>query len=189
MEQFVQWLLNYIQQGSYAGIFLGVTLSNISIPIPTELILSFAGYLVFQQKLIFSFVVVAAWLGELLGTTVMYLVGFYGGNGLVLKYSPYVFLSAHKLQKVQQWFDRYGSITVLLGRILPVIRGLIPLPAGFLQVNFKIYLLYIALSALVWTAALVLIGLVLGENWRSIHELGPVFGGLANGVILFGCLP
>ncbi len=149
MDQFVQSGLDYIKQGSYGAVFLSIALSNMSIPIPTELTLGFAGYLVARQQLVFGWVVGTAVLGEVFGTTVMYLVGFYGGSVFILKYSKYVFLSTRKLQQAQQWFVRYGPVTVFLGRVLPVVRGLIPLPAGFLQVDFRIYIVYIILRSFV----------------------------------------
>ena len=183
MEQFLQPGLDYIKQGSYIAVFFSIALSNMSIPIPTELILGFAGCLVAQQRLVFSLVVGTAVLGELAGTTVMYLVGFYGGSVFVLKYSKYVFLSTRKLQQVQKWFVKYGPVTVFLGRVLPVVRGLIPLPAGFLQVDFRIYIIYIMLSSFVWSVGLVYLGIILGDNWPSINELGHTIGESVGGII------
>jgi membrane protein DedA with SNARE-associated domain len=184
MEQFVQPGLDYIKQGSYVAVFFSIALSNMSVPIPTELILGFAGYLVAQQQLVFGWVVGTAVLGEVFGTTVMYLVGFYGGSVFILKYSKYVFLSTGKLQQAQQWFVKYGPVTVFLGRVLPVVRGLIPLPAGFLQVDFRIYLLYIILSSFVWSVGLAYLGMLLGANWQGINEFGHTIGESVGGIVL-----
>lgn len=188
MEHFVQLVLNYIQQGSYFAVLFSMILSNVSIPIPAELILGFSGYLVSQQHLVFGWVVGIAVLGELLGTTVMYFIGFYGGASFVLKYGNYVFLSISKVQQVQKWLIKYGPVTIFLGRILPVVRGLIPLSAGFLQVNFQVYILYIILSSLVWSLGLTYMGILLGENWHSITEFGHIIGELISGMFLFGVL-
>jgi membrane protein DedA with SNARE-associated domain len=149
-----------------------MTLESANIPIPSELIFAFAGYLVFIRQLSFDWAVIAGVGGGLAGSILSYGIGYYGGPPFVARYGKYILLSGPKIHFAQQWFDRYGLITVLLARLLPVVRTFISLPAGFARVNFGKFVLYTAIGSIPWTIALVYAGMLLGENWRIIQDLG-----------------
>jgi len=172
MEQLFQMVIDLIDVWGYPAILIGMALESANIPIPSELIFGFAGYLIFLGRLDFNVVVIAGVVGGLLGSIISYLVGYYGGPTFVAKYGRYVFLSAKNVAMAQKWFDRYGLITVLVARLLPVVRTFISLPAGFARVNFVKFVLYTILGSVPWTIALVYIGMLLGENWSTMRTIG-----------------
>lgn len=172
MEQLFQLVIDLIGIWGYPAILIGMALESANIPIPSELIFGFAGYLVFLGKLDFSLAVIAGVVGGLIGSILSYLAGYYGGPNFVIKYGRYIFLSEKHVAVAQKWFDRYGLIAVLVARLLPVVRTFISLPAGFARVNFVRFVLYTILGSVPWTIALVYIGMLLGENWGTMRTIG-----------------
>ena len=172
MEQLFQMVIDLIDIWGYSAIAIGMALESANIPIPSELIFGFAGYLVFLGRLDFNGAVIAGVVGGLIGSIISYLVGYYGGPTFVARYGWYVFLSDKNVVMAQKWFDRYGLITVLIARLLPVVRTFISLPAGFAKVNFAKFVLYTILGSVPWTIALVYIGMLLGENWSTMRTIG-----------------
>jgi len=172
MEQLFQMVIDLIDIWGYPAILVGMALESANIPIPSELIFGFAGYLVFLGRLDFNLAVTAGVVGGLMGSILSYLVGYYGGPTFVARYGRYVFLSEKNVAMAQKWFDRYGLITVLVARLLPVVRTFISLPAGFARVNFVKFVLYTILGSVPWTIALVYIGMLLGENWSTMRTIG-----------------
>jgi membrane protein DedA with SNARE-associated domain len=172
MESIFQYVIHLIDIWGYPAIFIGMALESANIPIPSELIFGFAGYLVFLGRIDFTIAVVAGVTGGLAGSIVSYLAGYYGGPPFVTRYGRYIFLSEQKVAMAQKWFDRYGLITVLLARLLPVIRTFISLPAGFARVHFIKFIVYTVLGSVPWTIALIYAGMMLGANWESIRAIG-----------------
>jgi membrane protein DedA with SNARE-associated domain len=163
-----------------------MALESANIPIPSEVIFAFAGYLVYTGQLDFYWSVIAGVTGGLLGSIISYLIGYYGGPPFVARYGKYVLLSDDKIRFAQHWFDRYGLLAVLLARLLPVIRTFISLPAGFAKVNFAKFVIYTVIGSVPWTIALVYAGMLLGENWHIIHDWGHQASLLiAGGLLLF----
>jgi membrane protein DedA with SNARE-associated domain len=165
-------VVNYIAAWGYPAILIGILLGNANIPVPSELILGFAGYLVFREQLDFSAVVWAGLVGGLLGSILSYWVGYYGGPPFVARYGKYLLLSTGKMRLAERWFEQHGLLAVLFGRLLPVIRTFISLPAGFARMNFTKFVIYTVLGSLPWTIALVYAGMILGEKWQTIHSVG-----------------
>lgn len=172
MEQFYAWIIQYIDVWGYAAIFVGMAMESACLPVPSELIFGFAGYLVFLGRLDFTTAVVAGVAGGLLGSVAAYLVGYFGGRPLVERYGRYVFLSEQHVAAAQGWFDRYGIKATFFARLLPVVRTFISLPAGFARVPFSKFVLYTILGSIPWTIALIYAGMLLGENWREIEAMG-----------------
>lgn len=172
MEQLFQMVIHFIEIWGYSAILIGMALESANIPIPSELIFGFAGYLVFLGTLEFNVVVIAGVVGGLIGSILSYLAGYYGGPAFVIKYGRYVFLSEKHVAMAQKWFDRYGLVAVLVARLLPVIRTFISLPAGFARVNFIKFIIYTIVGSVPWTIALVYIGMLLGENWNVMRTVG-----------------
>ncbi|WP_094605117.1 hypothetical protein SPSIL_031680 [Sporomusa silvacetica DSM 10669] len=171
-EQVFQIVIDYITLWGYTGIFIGMALESACIPVPSELVFGFAGYLVYRGKLDFTMSVIAGVSGGLLGSIVAYLIGFYGGQPFVTKYGKYMFLSKKHLDTAQRWFDRYGLKATFFSRLLPIVRTFISLPAGFAKVNLGKFILYTVLGSLPWTVALIYTGQMLGENWRELNTMG-----------------
>lgn len=172
MEQMVQVVIDYMDVWGYTAIVVLMALESACIPVPSELIFGFAGYLVYLGRIEFTIAVVAGVIGGLIGSIVAYLVGYFGGKPFVLKYGKYIFLSKQHVEMAQKWFDRYGLQAVFYSRLLPILRTFISLPAGFAGVDFVKFIIYTVLGSIPWTIALLYGGMLLGENWKTINEIG-----------------
>lgn len=172
MEQFFTIVIDYIDLWGYTGILLGMALESACIPVPSELIFGFAGYLVYLGRLDFTMAVTAGVVGGLFGSIIAYLVGYYGGQPFVTKYGKYVLLSQGHVELAQKWFDQYGLKATFFSRLLPVVRTFISLPAGFAKVNLAKFILYTLLGSIPWTVALIYAGKVMGENWQVLNVIG-----------------
>lgn len=172
MDNLLAIITQYIEAWGYWAIFFGMALESANVPIPSELIFGFAGYQVYLGKLDFVMATTCGVLGGLLGSIVSYSAGYYGGRPFITKYGKYFFITSNKLALAQRWFDRYGLAAVLIGRLLPVIRTFISLPAGIGRVDFAKFVIYTVLGSIPWTVALTYIGEVLGENWQLLTAYG-----------------
>lgn len=172
VEQFLQVILDFIAWGGYLAIAAGMAMESACLPVPSELIFGFTGYLVYLGRLDFTAAVLAGVAGGLLGSILAYLVGYYGGPSLVAQYGKYVLLSANHVKTAQKWFDRYGLKAAFFSRLLPVVRTFVSLPAGFARVNFIKFSLLTVLGSVPWTIGLIYAGKLLGENWRQISAAG-----------------
>lgn len=166
------FVISVISQMGYAGIILLMGIESACIPLPSEIILPFSGYLVFQGQMNLWLVSLAGALGSVLGSLLAYYLGFFGGRHLVERYGRYLLISKHDLAMADYWFDRYGDLTILFGRMLPVIRTFIALPAGIVRMDMKRFIIYTFVGSFLWCLALAELGFKLGQNWRS---LGPYF--------------
>ena len=172
MEYFSQMFLSFIASWSYVAVAVLMAAENACIPIPSELILGFAGYLVSAGYMTFSGALLAGMIGGLLGSVFAYEVGAHGGRPFVDKYGKYFFIKKSHVDTAQDWFDRYGLKAVFFSRMLPVIRTFISLPAGFARVDKKRFFTYTIAGSLPWTAAILYAGMMLGENWTDLMEYG-----------------
>lgn len=172
MEQLFHVVIDYIALWGYAAIFIGMALENACIPVPSELVFGFAGYLVYLGQLDFIMSVIAGVIGGLLGSIIAYLIGYYDGRPLVEKYGRYFLLSKRNVDLAQRWFDRYGLKAAFFSRLLPVVRTFISLPAGFAKVDFGKFVIYTLLGSIPWTVALIYFGKLLGENWQVLNAIG-----------------
>ena len=175
LEQIGGWIESLIAAIGYPGIVLAMALENIFPPIPSEAVLPFAGALSAKGELNFWLAVAAGTLGSLIGAIVLYAVGYIareaGVRRLVESYGKYVFISESDLDRSVAWFERYGEAVVFFGRLIPLIRSIISVPAGYARMNFVRFLIYTTLGTTLWNLILTYIGRVLGENWESITEL------------------
>ena len=172
MEYFSQMFLSFIASWGYVAVAVLMAAENACIPIPSELILGFAGYLIFAGHMTFSGALLAGMIGGLLGSIFAYEVGAHGGRPFVDKYGKYFFIKKSHVDTAQDWFYRYGLKAVFFSRMLPVIRTFISLPAGFARVDPKRFFTYTIAGSLPWTAAILYAGLMLGENWTDLMEYG-----------------
>ena len=152
----------------YAGIVLLMAIESACIPLPSEIIMPFAGYLVFRGQFDLWWVAAAGALGCVLGSLLAYWVGARGGRPLAEKYGRYILVSAHDLQVADRWFQRRGDIIILIGRLLPLVRTFIAFPAGVARMPVLKFILYTFLGSFIWCWALAWIGLRLGERWDSL---------------------
>ena len=172
MDSFSQIFLSFIASWGYVAVAVLMAAENACIPIPSELILGFAGYLVFAGHMSFEGALAAGMVGGLLGSIFAYEVGARGGRAFVEKYGKYFLIKKSHVDIAQHWFDRYGLKAVFFSRMLPVVRTFISLPAGFARVDTKRFFVYTIAGSLPWTAAILYAGMVLGESWTLLMEYG-----------------
>ncbi len=175
-------IINIISSTGYLGVTALMALESACIPIPSEVIMPFSGFLVWEGRFVLWPVVVWGALGNLIGSIAAYAVGFYGGRRIIEKYGKYVLISQSDLATADRWFKKYGQGTVFFSRLLPVVRTFISLPAGIARMDFKKFCFYTLLGSLPWSFFLAYAGLIMGENWESLkiyfHKFDLVIGGL-----------
>ena len=152
------------------GIFVLMLVESACIPIPSEVTMLFAGFGVSQGKHGLAAIVVAGTLGNLVGSWLAYAVGFYGGGRLLNRRAGRLLTHGNGLERAQRWFDRYGSASVLLARMLPFVRTFISLPAGIARMKFGRFSLFTLLGCIPWVLALAALGDVAGHNWTHWQE-------------------
>lgn len=175
MEQISQAFLSFIDSWGYFAVAVLMAMENACIPVPSELILGFAGYLVSAERMTFTGAIIAGMIGGMAGSIFAYVVGATGGRKFVDKYGKYFFIKKSHVDLAQKWFDKYGVRAVFFSRMLPFVRTFISLPAGFARVDFKQFLFYTFAGSLPWTALILWAGVMLGDNWEYLLEVGHEF--------------
>jgi len=164
-----QFVISTIDQIGYFGIFLLMLLESCGIPMPSEVIMPFSGFLVADGRMLFWLVVAMGTLGNLAGSLLAYWMGHKGGRPLIEKYGKYILISKRDLDLADNWFKKYGDFAVFFGRLLPIIRTYISFPAGIAKMDLKRFSLYTVLGALPWTALFAWLGIKMGNNWELIR--------------------
>ena len=155
----------------YGGVIILMGIESACIPLPSEVIMPFSGYLVYTGRFALWGVAVAGALGCVLGSLVAYWVGMRGGRPLIEKYGRYVLISHKDLDLADRWFDRHGEIIVFASRLLPVVRTFIAFPAGVSRMKLGRFVVYTFAGSLPWCFGLALIGQKLGEQWDKNQAL------------------
>jgi len=156
--------LNLISQTGYTGIFLLMIAESATLPVPSEIVLPLAGYLVYTGQIEFWTTVVVASVGSMIGTTIDYAIGFYLGRPAILRYGRWVRLTEHHLARSESWFKKYGDPAVLLARFVPLVRTVIAFPAGIGKMSLAKFLAYSAVGIVIWDAILIYLGEIAGAN-------------------------
>ena len=155
----------------YSGIVLLMAIESACIPLPSEIIMPFSGYLVSTGQMNLWAVGIAGAVGCVLGSLVAYWVGMYGGRPLIEKYGRYVLISPYDLDMADRWFAKRGEIIVFVSRLLPAIRTFIAFPAGVARMNLKRFVIYTFAGSLPWCLGLAYFGQKLGEKWNKDDTL------------------
>lgn len=174
-EKIISWLagivIAVISSSGYLGVMLLMAIESACIPLPSEIIMPFAGYLVYAGRFNLLWAATAGALGCNLGSVVAYELGCFGGRPLVDKYGRYIWISRHDLEMADRFFERFGSAAVFLGRLLPVIRTFIALPAGIARMPRLRFHIYTFAGSWPWCFGLAWIGMKLGERWETDPRL------------------
>lgn len=165
------FIIAVISQLGYMGIVLLMAIESACIPLPSEVIMPFSGYLVYAGRFNIWLVALAGAVGCVVGSLVAYWVGMYGGRPLIEKYGRFILLSNHDLDLADRWFARYGEIIVFASRLLPVIRTFIAFPAGVARMNLTRFVAYTFLGSFPWCLGLAYVGQLLGEQWDKNEAL------------------
>lgn len=189
IEQVIKVLTIYISALGYWGVGIGMAIESANIPLPSEVILPFGGYLVYTGRLEFYRVVLAGTVGGTVGSVLSYYLGLKGGRPFLIKYGRYFGFSVKHLEMADHYFARYGEATVFFTRLMPIVRTFISLPAGISGMNFRRFVLYTFLGSLPWSFLLVFIGLKLGQNWHAIspwfHRLDVVIAVVIVALVIY----
>jgi membrane protein DedA with SNARE-associated domain len=169
------FIIATISRLGYFGVALLMAIESACIPLPSEIIMPFAGSLVATHRFSLWAVGVAGAFGCVVGSLVAYGVGMYGGRPLIEKYGRYVLISHHDLDLADRWFARYGEAIVFTSRLLPVIRTFIAFPAGVARMNLTRFALYTFAGSLPWCLGLAYVGQKLGEKWNEDETLKTLF--------------
>jgi membrane protein DedA with SNARE-associated domain len=176
------FIIGTISALGYGGIVLLMAIESACIPLPSEIIMPFSGYLVYTGEMTLWGIALAGAVGCVLGSLVAYWVGAYGGRPLVEKYGKYVLISHRDLEIADGWFRKHGDITIFIGRLLPVVRTFIAFPAGVARMNLWRFNVYTFVGSFIWCYGLGWVGMKLGEHWNTLgtyfHRFDAVIGAL-----------
>ncbi|PKN12278.1 MAG: DedA family protein [Deltaproteobacteria bacterium HGW-Deltaproteobacteria-4] len=170
MHALLNWLVETIGHLGYPGIFLLMAMESSIVPVPSELVMPPAGYLAQQGKMHIGLAILAGTVGSLVGAYANYFAAQHLGRPLLYRYGKYVLISPEKLQRMETFFQRHGEISTFIGRLLPVIRHLISIPAGLSGMNHLRFSLYTLAGAGIWCTILAWIGYIIGENQELIMQ-------------------
>lgn len=168
-------IISVVETFSYAGIFIIMLLQSACVPIPSEVVLPFAGFMVGQATFEFLPTLIASVLGCLAGGSLIFWLADKQGEvfvrDLVKKYGKYLLIKEKELDEAEERFEKYGQMIVFVGRMLPIVRTFLALPAGLSHMNYKKFLLFSFLGDTLWSALLIYIGSVMGKNWQQLGEI------------------
>lgn len=175
-----------ITRAGYSGIVFLMAVESACIPLPSEIIMPFSGYLVFTGTFNLWVVALAGAVGSVLGSWLAYWVGARGGRPLIHRYGRYLLISSRDLALAERWFERYGDSTVLISRLLPVVRTFIALPAGVARMKQWRFSLYTFLGSFLWCLGLAWIGRSMGQHWYALGSYFHRFDSVIVALILVG---
>jgi len=174
-EKLIALIVSLIASGGYASVALLMAIQSACIPIPSEVIMPLAGYALAHTQLQLIILATVASLASNIGSIPAYWIGAKGGRPMVERYGSYVLLSKRDLDRAEHFFAKYGSITVLVGRMLPIIRTFIALPAGIAKMNQLRFHIYTFIGSWPWCYALAYVGMRLGDKWNTDPRFKAIF--------------
>ncbi|MCM3718593.1 DedA family protein [Fictibacillus phosphorivorans] len=167
MKELVITLLEWIMSLGHLGIALGLMIEVI----PSELVLSYGGYMVAKGHLNFTLAVIAGTIGGTLAQLFLYWMGHYGGRPFLEKYGRYILISKKQIDLSEKWFNKYGTGVIFFARFIPVVRHAISIPAGIAKMSFPKFTLYTTLAVIPWSIFFIELGSRLGSNWEDIKTI------------------
>ena len=182
------WITEFMSEFGYFGVLLLIMLENIFPPIPSEVILTFGGFMTTYSVMTPIGVIIAATVGSVVGAMVLYSIGLLIDvsrlEKIVDRWGGFLRLTRKDIHRADAWFDKYGPWTVLFCRLIPLIRSLISIPAGMSGMNFPLFILLTTIGSLVWNIILVSLGVAVGDNWESIVTYMDVYSNIAYALLV-----
>lgn len=170
IERLRDWYFHLLDSGGYWGVAFLMALESTVVPIPSEVIIPPAAYLAHSQgKMSVAGVIIAGVIGSWVGAAIMYWASRLAGRPLILKFGPYFFIKAQKIEAAERWATQFGPFGVFFSRLLPVVRHLIGIPAGIVRMNFGLYSLYTILGSALWCSVLAWLGIQAGKDEALMH--------------------
>ena len=168
LESFAQWIQDIVRTVGYPGVFLLITLESTLVPIPSELVMPFAGYMASQGEFSLPVILVINSVGAVVGSGICYWIGVVGGKPFLVNYGKYFLVRQHEIERTEAFFARHGKKTILIARFLPVIRHVISVPAGIARMPLPGFFLQTFLGSTLWGGTLILVGYYVGANWEAL---------------------
>lgn len=168
LNELLNRIMEIINSLGYLGIAAGMFLESACIPLPSEVVLPIGGWMVSDGRISMLGANIAVAIGSMLGSLTAYTVGFYGGRPFILKYGKYFFISADHFYKAEKTFNKYGISAVFFGRLMPVIRTFISLPAGIARMNLKKFIIFSLIGMIPWNFLLIFLGYKFGKNFDTV---------------------
>nr|WP_269449070.1 DedA family protein [Ferroacidibacillus organovorans] len=167
-----------------AAVFFTMLLESACIPIPSELIMTFAGYAAFRGEMGLAPAIIAGVLGNLIGSLLAYWIGLRGGRAFLRSYGRYVLFSERHFESSERFFAKYGAITVLISRLLPAVRTFISLPAGIAKMRLSTFMIFTIIGCIPWVAILAYVGYALGQHWETVTTHFTLFTDLSAALLV-----
>ncbi|MXQ54197.1 DedA family protein [Shimazuella alba] len=173
------WIINFMEEFGYWGIFLMIMLENVFPPIPSEIVLAFGGFMTTKTDITVLGVIIASTIGAVAGAIILYYIGKLLNverlERIVDRWGHILRTKKEDVHKANSWFEKYGVWTVFFCRMVPILRSLISIPAGMSKMNFIMFLVFTTLGSIIWNAVLVNVGAALGANWEQVLDFMGVF--------------
>ena len=168
LEQFADWVKHIVETMGYPGVFILIALESTLVPIPSELVMPFAGYLAGRGIFSLPVIMIINSVAALVGSGICYFIGAKGGKPFLERYGKFFLLRQHDLEKTERVFAKHGKWVVLIGRFIPVVRHIISIPAGIARMPLKTFFLQTFIGSTIWGGFLILLGYYLGDNWEAV---------------------
>ncbi len=170
LVQIALWIEHMMEFLGYPGLVFMMALESMIAPVPSEIVMPFAGFLVVQGKMSIAGGILASSLGTIVGSLIGYYMGKWGGYPVVIRFGRFLLLDRHHLDFTVRWFEKRGDLTILVCRFIPVVRHLISIPAGVGNMNLLKFSIFTLIGGTIWNTILLLAGIWLKEHWGVIHE-------------------
>ncbi|MDD3006668.1 MAG: DedA family protein [Candidatus Pacebacteria bacterium] len=181
----IEFFTQIISSAGYPGLTFLMMLESMIAPVPSEAVMPFAGFLIYQSKMSWEAVVLFSTLGSIIGSLISYYIGMNFGRPLIIKYGRYLLLNEHHLDLTENFFKKFGQKTIFISRFIPLVRHFISLPAGTARMNIWIFSLYTILGATMWNFFLTYLGYRLGSNWEVIRTYSEKLDVVVVALIIF----
>ena len=168
LEAFSDWVQGIVRAGGYPVVFALIALESTLIPIPSELVMPFAGFMAWKGEFSLPVILVINSVGAVIGSGVVYWIGVVGGKPFLVSYGKYFLVRQHEIERTEAFFARHGKKTIFIARFLPVIRHIISVPAGIARMPLPGFFLQTFLGATLWGGTLILLGYYVGANWEAL---------------------
>jgi membrane protein DedA with SNARE-associated domain len=187
LTQFLaEYFTSLIQQLGYSGVFFLMVLESMFLPVPSEAVMPFAGFLIASKNFTLANIIIFSTLGSLIGSLLSYYIGRFGGAPFIKKFGKYFLINEEDLAKTEKYFAAKGELTIFISRFIPIVRHLISLPAGLAKMNLFKFSLYTVIGAGLWNAFLAILGIYLKNNWATVIKYSEIVDLFVLAVIIIG---
>ena len=187
VEYLTNLIVGFMSFLGYTGLLILMALESMIAPVPSEVVMPFAGFLVAEGKFTFFLVAIFSTLGSIVGSLISYWLGLFGGRRFISRFGKYLLLDESHLDWTENWFRRKGEKTIFISRFIPIVRHLISIPAGVGKMNLNKFLVYTASGALIWNMFLAYLGFELKQQWEIVHKYSSQIDIIA-GIILLSLI-